>query len=196
MDEKSIRDQHSEMVFELSKSPAEIKQSLTLNQVDILHALMGVVGEAGEIAEVIGRLDSGIVYLHREGLEKLKEELGDFEFYLTIIYGRLFDEPRTNFVSRDVNILEVPSLPVMKWGLLKEVSSLTEVLKKHIIYGKPIDVNNLKELMGMIEFQLLCIRSVFQLNHDEILMTNIKKLRKRYPEGYSNEAAKKRADEV
>ena len=79
-------------------------------------------------------------------------------------------------------------------GLSGEAGELLDAVKKHCIYGKPLDMDNVIEEMGDIEFFLERIRYLLGLNRMSILSVNYEKLMKRYPEGYSDKHAQERLD--
>lgn len=82
----------------------------------------------------------------------------------------------------------------MAIGVSGEAGELLDTIKKFAIYQKPLDFTNLVEELGDIEFYLEGIRQAFSLDREDILKANIVKLRKRYGETYTNEAAQRRAD--
>lgn len=111
---------HSELVENLKKDPLDIVMEMTADKADLLHMVIGVAGEAGELLDAI---------------------------------------------------------------------------KKHTMYDKPLDIVNVVEELGDIEFYLEGIRQALKLSRDYILITNTQKLQKRYASGkFSNEQAQDRAD--
>ena len=68
-----------QMVSALAKPGQDILNNLTPNQVHILHMLIGLSGEVGELGDGIKK---GIIYNKPFDFENLIEELGDIEFYL------------------------------------------------------------------------------------------------------------------
>lgn len=74
-------------------------------------------------------------------------------------------------------------------GVTTEGGELMDIFKKHEFYGKEIDLVNLKEEVGDVLWYLplLCRFGGFTL--EEAAATNIAKLRKRYPERFTGEAA-------
>lgn len=82
----------------------------------------------------------------------------------------------------------------MAVGLAGEAGELLDAVKKHVIYNKPLDEENVKEEMGDIEFYKEGIRQGVGISRDEILQANIAKLSVRYSQGYSDKAAQVRAD--
>jgi NTP pyrophosphatase (non-canonical NTP hydrolase) len=113
---------HAEMVKGLAKSGLEICQEMDPNKAHMLHMIMGVSGEAGELLDAI---------------------------------------------------------------------------KKAVIYNKPLDIENVIEELGDIEFYLEGLRQGLGIEREETLVANVKKLSVRYEAGsYSDTAAQTRADKA
>lgn len=74
-------------------------------------------------------------------------------------------------------------------GLCTEASELLDMLKKHIFYGKPLDLVNAKEEVGDSAWYMGVIIDVLKTTFDEVLTVNINKLKARYPEKFSSEKA-------
>lgn len=74
---------------------------------------------------------------------------------------------------------------------------LLDAIKKHAIYGKPLDRENVIEELGDLEFFMERIRQIIGVSREETIAANVAKLGKRYSKGtYSNEQAQARADKV
>lgn len=85
----------------------------------------------------------------------------------------------------------------MAAGVSGEAGELLDALKKHCIYQKPLDVENVKEEIGDILFYLTGLLNELGMTLDECLKANHDKLTKRYPNFvYTNEDALKRADKM
>ena len=85
----------------------------------------------------------------------------------------------------------------MLLGVSGEVGELVDALKKRIIYGKPLDITNIIEELGDIEFYLEGIRQGLGISRIETLIANLEKLGKRYPEGsYADHFAQARLDKA
>ena len=83
----------------------------------------------------------------------------------------------------------------MATGVSGEAGELLDAIKKVAIYNKPIDIDNVVEELGDIEFYMEGIRRSLGITRDEVLRANIAKLEKRYPKGgYSDQQAQDRAD--
>lgn len=83
----------------------------------------------------------------------------------------------------------------MAVGVSGEAGELLDAVKKAAIYAKPIDLENVIEELGDLEFYLEGIRQNLGISREETLVNNINKLKVRY-DGlkYSNKAAQERAD--
>lgn len=75
-----------------------------------------------------------------------------------------------------------------------EAGEIADALKKHTMYDKPLDRDNIVEELGDMEFFLQDLRVKLGISRDETLEANMKKLDKRYKGTFSNEAAQARAD--
>lgn len=81
----------------------------------------------------------------------------------------------------------------------EEAGEALGAIKKHIIYNKELDRENLVEELGDMEFALQGLRSSLGISREETLIHNLDKLltgtNARYKEGsYSDEQAHARAD--
>lgn len=83
----------------------------------------------------------------------------------------------------------------MAVGISGEAGELLDAVKKHAIYQKSLDVTNVVEELGDLEFFMEGLRAALGISRDEVLAKNIYKLSARYLSGiYSNEQAQQRAD--
>lgn len=70
---------HAQMVKYLVKPGAVIKYELTMEDCHLLHMILGISGEAGELLDAVKKR---IIYRKELDLTNTIEELGDLEFYL------------------------------------------------------------------------------------------------------------------
>ncbi len=85
----------------------------------------------------------------------------------------------------------------MTVGVSGEAGELLDAIKKHVIYNKPVDRENVVEELGDLEFYLEGIRAQMGITREETIAGNIAKLSKRYASfTYSDQAAQDRADKV
>ena len=85
----------------------------------------------------------------------------------------------------------------MATGIAGEAGELLDAIKKHVVYNKPLDRENVIEELGDLEFYMEGIRQNLGIDRQSTLDLNQEKLlRKRYPNGYSDQAAQDRADKT
>ena len=125
----------------------------------------------------------------------------DLERYKEFVNAVTSNESKDHlsFLER-VAVLNQEGFPVERLltasvGLCAESGEFTEVVKKIIFQGKPVNEDNLfhlKRELGDVLFYVIqgCIGLDTTL--DEILQMNIDKLEKRYPGGFSVERSEKR----
>lgn len=85
----------------------------------------------------------------------------------------------------------------MALGITTEAGELGDAIKKHAIYSKPIDIENIVEELGDLEFFLEGLRQRLGITREETIAQNIKKLGVRYKDfEYSDEQAHLRRDKA
>lgn len=82
----------------------------------------------------------------------------------------------------------------MSLGICGEAGELLDAIKKVAIYQKSIEMPNVIEELGDLEFYMEGLRQGLNISREECLANNINKLSKRYGEKYSNSAAQERKD--
>lgn len=79
-------------------------------------------------------------------------------------------------------------------GIAGEAGEFVDAVKKHVIYGQPLDRENLIEELGDLRFYMAAMQNRFGISDDDVLSANVEKLLKRYKKSYSDAEAKDRAD--
>jgi len=74
-------------------------------------------------------------------------------------------------------------------GLGTESGEMLDQFKRHIYYGKPLDVVNVKEELGDVMWYLMNLCRLMNLDLEEIMQMNIDKLKARYPDKFTAENA-------
>lgn len=96
-----------------------------------------------------------------------------------------------SLTARDAHALH------MAVGISGESGELLDAIKKCSIYCKVIDLENVIEELGDLEFYMEGLRQGLGITREETIEANIAKLRKRYSSGkYSNQQAQERADKA
>ena len=85
----------------------------------------------------------------------------------------------------------------MAVGISGEAGELLDAVKKAVIYQKEIDLENVIEELGDVEFYMEGLRQGLEISRDETVRLNISKLMTRYQSGqYSDKQAQDRADKA
>lgn len=77
-------------------------------------------------------------------------------------------------------------------GLASEAGEVLDALKKHVFYGAELDRVNLSEEVGDIFWHCALIADELGVSFSDIMETNIAKLKLRYGDKFTEEAANNR----
>lgn len=129
--------------------------------------------------------------------------------YCTVRKTQMENEMEVNY-SDMVNTLAKPGEDIvatmsaekahllhMVVGVVGEAGELIDAIKKHVIYNKDLDIENVVEELGDLEFYMEGLRSSLNISREHTLEANIAKLSVRYNGlRYSDQAAQQRADKA
>ena len=79
-------------------------------------------------------------------------------------------------------------------GLTGEAGEVSDLIKKGIFHEKGIDLEHLKQELGDCAWYLAMICDACGFTLDDVMQTNIDKLKARYPEGFDTYRANNRAE--
>lgn len=83
----------------------------------------------------------------------------------------------------------------MATGISGEAGELLDAVKKFAVYEKDLDLVNVIEELGDLEFYMQGLRDGLGISREEVLQFNVRKLSKRYASGaYTDSEAQARAD--
>ena len=82
----------------------------------------------------------------------------------------------------------------MCMGLAGEIGEVIDIMKKHIYQGKELDITDVIEEVGDVLWYIANFCNVNNITMDECMESNIKKLRKRFPNGFTIKDANERKD--
>ena len=135
--------------------------------------------------------DISIVPLAQHNAEQnLEDLLTDFN-KMTLALAKDGEDILKNLTPEQANMWH------MVTGIGGEAGEIVDCIKKHVIYQKPLDVENIKEELGDLLFYMSNLMQSVGLSFEEVLQHNIDKLSVRYSSGsYSNAQAQQRADKI
>lgn len=79
------------------------------------------------------------------------------------------------------------ALANMCMGLAGEAGEVVDLLKKHLFHGHPLDKEKVREEVGDVLFYLAGLCTILGIPLSTAGESNVRKLEKRYPEGFSVE---------
>lgn len=115
---------------------------------------------------------------------------------MTIEYSKMISVlVKPGAVIKDSLTSEGVDLWHMATGISGEAGELLDAIKKHVIYTKPLDRDNVIEELGDLEFYMEGLRQNLGITREETIQKNIEKLSVRYHGlTYSDQKAQDRAD--
>ena len=85
-------------------------------------------------------------------------------------------------------------LSMVGLGLSGEAGECSELVKKHLFHGHPLDREKVVKELGDVLWYLAAMAKLCDIPLSEVAETNITKLRARYPEGFTEEASRQRVE--
>lgn len=92
-------------------------------------------------------------------------------------------------LDRDERLLDAAA------GLAEEAGEILGAVRKHRFQQRPLDRDALTSELGDALWCLAAAAGALGLSLGDVAHNNLEKLRRRYPEGFSTDAAARRADE-
>ena len=80
-------------------------------------------------------------------------------------------------------------------GLCGESGEVIDIVKKHLAQGHELDREKMIKELGDVAWYMAEIATVLDVELEDVLVQNIEKLKKRYPEGFSTEKSIHREEE-
>lgn len=102
------------------------------------------------------------------------------------------ESPVTDFLKERLQSVQTIRLLHAGIGMTTEAGEFIDMLKKHIFYGKPLDLVNLREEIGDLLWYCAIAVDALGTNMDDVMTINIDKLKARYPDKFSEFLAENR----
>jgi hypothetical protein len=145
----------------------------------VLHGIIGICTEAGELLKA----------LHfEEGRDKIniKEELGDVTWYIAIL---LREYPTSQEFFDDTKSVTALPTEIRLYSLIDNSLEMLDVMKKKLYYNKEIDIPVVIGHLSHIMIAVNGLAANYGFSVENILETNINKLKARYGDKFSSEKA-------
>lgn len=99
-----------------------------------------------------------------------------------------------NLVYEDEQHLDLGGIFNACLGLSGEVGEFNDMIKKWVFHEKELDMEHAKKEMGDVLWYVAMMCESFGWNMEDVMQTNIDKLKARYPEGFSADRSLHRAE--
>lgn len=150
----------------------------------LLHGAIGLASELAEMREMVSGKELDAV--------NLKEEAGDMFWYMGIMVDELKVNPESVFSDGLISSLGIKDPDTQKDMLSNAVDNMTknignavDLLKKAVIYGKPLDEAKLVSRLSALDHNISEALYLFGIKPSDARARNIEKLRARYGEKFS-----------
>jgi hypothetical protein len=156
------------------------------NAVGVMHAAIGISGEATEL------------FFHEDGANFI-EEAGDLEFYLQSLVQQVGLQDQALLIIETRALYMLPAFKEECFhDILKAASDILDFAKKLWVYNKPLDTvmkDLIASCVGIIQGSLLRLYDYEGTTREAVINYNQTKLAKRYPGGvYTDQHAQLRLD--
>ena len=159
---------------------------LTNDQLMTIYCLTGLVGETGELYEIVMFSESFITKNYKDWFEKvvlkIKEEIGDVLWYLVGICTKQQLSLIEIINNSSIEVKQLQYVYSLR-NLLLAVCRISENIKKGIFHKHGINQDKLKQDIKKVYLILKIIAENFELDIFEIMQDNDNKLKERYPNG-------------
>ena len=79
-------------------------------------------------------------------------------------------------------------------GIAGEGGEVADMIKKHIFQGHDLDIDHLAKELGDVLWYIALGAHCIGYSLEDIMMMNVEKLRKRYPNGFESERSQHRVE--
>lgn len=112
--------------------------------------------------------------------EYFEEDMENMDTYIYAKYAEMTLAKLTSKKDDDLHMI---------MGIATEAGELMDVYKKNHAYGKDIDIYNVREEIGDLMWYIINLCNLHGWDITDIMRTNIRKLRERYPNKFNQEDA-------
>lgn len=156
-------------------------------QIIFIGLAMG--GESGELAEALaqaGRLEAMDVILE----DKIRDELSDHLWY-NVIGAHILGIERYTVPFTEIPLGgKLPDFPFLR--VMEAAGRFSDHVKKWVAQGHPLDEAVLRNCLDdHLQWISICCREL-DMDLEELAACNVRKLRRRYAEGFTPEASMNR----
>lgn len=105
-----------------------------------------------------------------------------------------FNEYQEFCASRAGKFSRDSALSLMALGLAGESGECIELVKKHLYHGHSLDRDKLTSELGDVLWYVSQLAEVIGVPFEAVMQANVNKLKRRYPDGFTEKASIERKD--
>ncbi|WP_270943123.1 nucleoside triphosphate pyrophosphohydrolase family protein [Romboutsia lituseburensis] len=165
----------------LFESEMDLGQIAMMLNSDIVFFKIG--NQVSRIEEVAKVEISDIKTVNEEMYNRMKPDIPVIEFPVFVPTVSMMKEYQKK-VERTRNY-DNTELANYTLGLVCESGEVGDIIKKHLYHGHDLDKNKIVSELGDVMWYLNNICNVLDISIEEVAKSNIEKLMKRYPDGFS-----------
>lgn len=90
--------------------------------------------------------------------------------------------------------LDIDKVVMCGLGLSGESGEVTDLIKKWKFHGHELDLDKVQKELGDVMWYIAILVDTLGLNFETVLLKNVKKLKERYPDGFSSEKSINRSE--
>lgn len=136
-------------------------------------------------------LEDNVTLSREQRIEHLEEELIDALKYCEHLKVSMRDSLTANdyqrMAMRTAGDKSENYLDNAIMGLCGEVGECADIVKKHHFQGHELDHEKLKDELSDVCWYVALLATALGLSLEEVMLHNVEKLKKRYPDGFSKE---------
>jgi hypothetical protein len=156
------------------------------------HGIVGVVTEINEVYDAIEFSKHNSSTLDTVNV---CEEFGDALYYIGVILDELFTNEELNSLSLTQNSLvndNLSDIDLLVSMVRHSSGDMLDKCKKTMFYGKPLDISEIKNTTVEVFENIKCAISLLNTNTEQVMTTNLAKLKARYAEKFTDSEAETR----
>lgn len=159
------------------------------NELILANRALGLAGEGGEFAGIVLRK---IVFGEAMAENDVTKELGDVMWYAATT-AEAVGLQLADLDWHEARVLVGLTMEKLTIGLFAYVGHVADHMKKHLTHGHPMQPAMIGVGLAAIVFFAKKLAEDQRISFENVLATNIDKLKKRYPEGFDETRSKERA---
>jgi NTP pyrophosphatase (non-canonical NTP hydrolase) len=153
--------------------------------------LIGLIGELSEVVSIVKQYGYSDLAVPVPEIYHIQDEIGDTLWYLVNLCSALGTDLQEVMEDQNNNEIET-HLQHLSTALFCKLGKISEPLKKFVYANHELSLLQLEDEIGDLFWYIVNLCSVLEIDIQQVMQSNLDKLARRYPDGYSSEASRNR----